>query len=155
MTERFMIEGVDHFALSVNDLDRSLGFYRDLLGFKIVCILECSLESRLGEVAGMPGCTARIAHLKTGTTMLELFEYKNPRGRHISTDHVQADHGWIHIGLRSSDVRSDYARLKALGVSFINEPIEFRPGVWIVYFYGPEGEVCELRETHQEPKEKG
>jgi len=27
--------------------------------------------------------------------------------------------------------------------------VEFRPGVWIVYFHGPDGEVCELRQVPQ------
>ena len=25
-------------------------------------------------------------------------------------------------------------------------PIEYRPGVWNAYFYGPDGETCELRQ---------
>ena len=36
---------------------------------------------------------------------------------------------------------------RGVRVEFISEPVEFRPGVWIVYFCGPDGEVCELRET--------
>ena len=52
-----------------------------------------------------------------------------------------------HIGFVSTDVRADYARLKGQGVTFFGEPVEFRPGVWVVYFYGPDGEVCELRQS--------
>ncbi|HUV08082.1 MAG TPA: VOC family protein, partial [Spirochaetia bacterium] len=59
----------------------------------------------------------------------------------------QADHGFIHIGFTSNDVPADYSRLKEKGVEFLSEPLEFRPKVWIVYFYGPDGEVCELRQT--------
>ena len=28
---------------------------------------------------------------------------------------------------------------------FLSDPVEFRPGVWVVYFLGPDGEVVELR----------
>lgn len=142
-----MIIGLDHAALSVADLDRSLAFYRDVLGLELIRILECPPSTHLDEVVGMPGCTARIAHLRGGRTMFELFEYRQPRGRPIPDGRRQADLGWNHAGFTSSDVRGDYARLKAAGVQFIRAPLEFRPGVWICYFYGPDGEVCELRET--------
>ena len=37
--------------------------------------------------------------------------------------------------------------MKARGVEFLSRPVEFRPEVWIVYFYGPDGEVGELRQA--------
>ena len=95
----------------------------------------------------MPDCVARIAHLKSGQNMLELFEYIKPTGKKIPKDHKQADNGFIHAGFKSSDVRNDYLRLKEEGVNFISEPVEFRKDVWICYFYGPDGEVCEIRQT--------
>ena len=101
----------------------------------------------MGDVNGIPGSTARIAHLESEQIMLELFEYTDPRGRPIPENHRQSDLGWIHIGMSSSDVRGDYERLKERGITFLGEPVEFRPGVWIVYFRGPDGEVCELRQS--------
>ena len=142
-----MIESLEHVALSVADVERSIAFYRDLLGFTLLRIIESPPAMRLGDVVGLPGCAARIAHLQLGGTMLELFEYQDPRGRPIPPDRTQADQGFIHIGLRSSDARADHARLEASGVRFIHAPVEFRPGVWIAYFRGPDGEVCELRQS--------
>ena len=142
-----MITNIDHVALSVADLERSLEFYRDIIGFEVVRILECGPEMRLGDVNGMPDSTARIAHLCLGNNMLELFEYQSPRGKEIPADRNQADHGLIHLGFTSTDARADYEKLKEHGVKFLGKPIEFRPGVWIFYFYGPDGEVCELRES--------
>ncbi len=134
-------------ALSVSSLERSVAFYRDLFGLEVIRVLESGPESRLGEVVDLPGCHARIAHLRLGNSMLEVFEYKEPRGETLPPGRRQADHGWIHLGFRSTDVRADYASLKAKGVQFLSAPVEFRPGVWIVYFRGPDGEICELRET--------
>jgi catechol 2,3-dioxygenase-like lactoylglutathione lyase family enzyme len=142
-----MITNIEHVALSVANLERSIAFYRDIIGFKVARILECEPEMRLGDVNGMPGCTARIAHLYLGNNMLELFEYQNPQGKKIPADRNQADHGFIHLGLTSTDAQADYERLKERRVKFLSKPIEFRPGVWIFYFYGPDGEVCELRES--------
>lgn len=141
-----MIEKVDHTALSVENLERSIEFYRDIIGYEVIRVAECGTESKLGDVNGMPGSAARIAHLYLGDNMLELFEYQHPRGKKITPDDNQADHGLIHLAFRSTDVCADYDRLKKEGVRFLGEPIEFRPGVWVVYFYGPDNEVCELRQ---------
>ena len=142
-----MIKKLEHMALSVSDIQQSLAFYRDLLGFELVRELDCAPDSKLGEVVGMPGCAAKIAHLMCGETMLELFEYSDPRGTPTAESLRQADHAFVHIGLQSSDVRGDHTDLQSKGVRFISEPVEFRPEVWIVYFYGPDGEVLEMRET--------
>ncbi|MBN1837067.1 MAG: VOC family protein [Spirochaetales bacterium] len=143
-----MLKGLEHVGLSVSNLERSIAFYQDLLGLKLLRVLECGEESRLDEVVAIPGCVARIAHLESEKAMLELFEYVQPRGEPIpGSRRRQADLGHIHAGFTSDDVRGDYARLKARGVEFLSEPVEFRPGVWIVYFYGPDGEVGELRQT--------
>lgn len=142
-----MIHGIDHTALSVAVLDRSLAFYRDLLGFELLRVLDCGSDSDLGTVVGMSGCSARIAHLFLGGRMLELFEYIEPRGREQRAGSRQADCGWVHMGLNSDNVLADYARLRERGVLFLSEPVEFRPGVWIVYFKGPDGEVLELRQV--------
>ena len=142
-----MIVKADHTALSVVDMDKSLAFYRDIIGFEVVRTLQCGPETLLGEVVGMQGCSAKIAHLKLGGTMLELFQYTDPCGRAMPADSKQADKGWIHMGFTSDDVRGDAERLKAAGIELVSEPVEFRPDVWIVYLRGPDGEVCELRQT--------
>ena len=136
-----MITKLEHMALSVSNLKRSVEFYTQTLGLELVRELDCGPETPLGTVVGLPGCRARIAHLMCGETMLELFEYIEPRGDVISSQRRQAD------GFQSSDVRGDYQNLLQQGVQFISEPIEFRPGVWIVYFRGPDGEIAELRQT--------
>lgn len=100
---------------------------------------------RLGKIVGMPSCTERTAHLQSNENMLELFEYQKPRGRKIPPDRTQGDQGLTHIGLKSTDVLTDYDRLQKLGVTFLSKPVEFRHGVWVVYFYAPDGGIWELR----------
>lgn len=142
-----MIEGIEHVALSVTNLDNSIEFYCKNLNCEVIRILDANINPLLGKVVGMPDCAARIAHLKSGANMLELFEYTKPRGEKIPDGHKQADNGFIHAGFRSSDVRNDYIKMKKAGVNFISEPVEFRKDVWICYFYGPDNEVCEIRES--------
>jgi catechol 2,3-dioxygenase-like lactoylglutathione lyase family enzyme len=141
-----MIRALEHAALSAADLDRSVAFYRDVLGFTLVRVIEPRDDGMLGRIAGLPEARARIAHLEFGDNMLEIFEYVSPRGAPVPHERRQCDHGWVHLGLRSDDVPGDCARLRARGVEFVSEPVEFRPGVWVVYFRGPDGEMCELRQ---------
>ncbi|MDR1316735.1 MAG: VOC family protein [Spirochaetales bacterium] len=142
-----MIKKIDHTGLSVSNLEKSIEFYSGLLGLEVERILEPAPERDLGKVNGIPGSRARIAHLRKGEAMLELFEYLDPRGKPLPAGHKQADIGLIHVGFASSDVREDYRRLREKGVAFLGEPVEFRPTVWVVYFRGPDGEVGELREV--------
>lgn len=141
-----MAPPIEHVALSVSDLDRSIAFYRENFDFEVRHVIDSPPEKRLGDIVGMPGASARIAHLYCGEFMLELFEYRDPRGRPEPADRTQADHGLIHIGFRSRDIHADVRRLRERGVAFFGDPVEYRPGVWVVYFHGPDREVLELRQ---------
>ncbi len=79
--------------------------------------------------------------------MLELIEYKNPKGRPVPDDARQADNGFIHISFYSTDIHKDYTRLSEIGIKFFSEPVELRPDVWAVYLHGPDNEVCALRQA--------
>lgn len=142
-----MIIGMEHAALSVSHLERSIEFYSGILGMEHIRTVEATPEMGLGRIIGHPGASARIAHLASTSLMLELFEYSEPVGKPIPPDRSQADRGFIHIAFVSTDVPADAQMLAGRGVEFVGEPVEFRPGVWVLYFYGPDGEVCELRQS--------
>ncbi len=140
----------EHVAISVSNMERSIGFYTSVLGLRVARTIDSPPERGLGRIVGLPGCSAVIAHLvpEDGSQfMVELFEYRDPVGRPLARERSQADIGISHIGFASPDVRADYARLRELNVEFLGEPVEFRPGVWVVYFRGPDGEVGELRQA--------
>ena len=140
-----MPKWLEHVALSVSSLEKSIAFYQGLLGLKVVRVIESDGGARLGDIVGLPGCKARIAHLESERGMLELFEYLEPRGKPV--DQRQNGFGLTHLGFATADIHGEYERLRGQGVRFFNAPIEFRPGAWVVYLYGPDGEVCELRQT--------
>ena len=140
-----MIRSLGHVALSVSNMKRSLEFYRDLLGMEVLMELDAS-DDRIGRVIGVPGAKCHIVHLKLGNAVLELFEYYSPTGQNKAKSMRQCDHGLIHIGFEVTDFHKHVEQLKKNNVKLLGEPVEFRPGVWIVYFQGPDGEVCELRQ---------
>ena len=149
-----MIKGIEHVALSVADMERSIRFYCDVMGMRVTRIIESTPDKGLGDIVGMPGCSARIAHLLSGSFMFELFQYLDPEGRPIPPDRTQADHGFVHISFVSTDVAGDVARLREEGVESLGRAVEYRPGVWVAYMKGPDGEVFELRQTPQGESQK-
>ena len=75
-----------HTGLTVSDLDRSIAFYRDLLGLELVSQWD-SGEPYLRTVVGYPDAELRIALLRlprgsVGASghHIELLEYRAPRG---------------------------------------------------------------------------
>ena len=137
---------LEHVALSVKNIEKSLSFYQGFFDMEIEREMDCLPEMNLGMINGMPGSSARIAHLKGDSIMLELFEYAFPAGKPISEDTKQADHGFIHIGFSSDNIEKDLERVKERGLEILGGPVEFRPGVFVLYFYGPDKEVIELRQ---------
>ena len=140
------IPSLGHVGLSVSNMQKSMAFYRDLMGMEVVLEIDIS-DDRLGRVIGVPGTKCRIAHLRLGDGVLELFEYYEPRGENKAKTLQQRDHGIVHMGFEVDDFHERMKFLEQKGIKFLGEPVEFRPGVWVLYFYGPDGEVCELHDV--------
>ena len=140
-----MINNLEHIALSVADMERSIAFYRDILDMKVVFETEF-LDGRMERITGIPGARCRVVHLQLGSGTLELFQYTNPVIGKNTCGKFQNDHGFTHIGFRVTNIQNHVRRLKERGVEFLGELTEIRPGAWIVYFKGPDGEVCEFRQ---------
>jgi catechol 2,3-dioxygenase-like lactoylglutathione lyase family enzyme len=109
-----VIKGVHHFALTVSDLERSLGFYRDL-GFELVSDREVE-GGYVEEITGIAGAHIRLAHLSGYGHNLELLEYKQPRGE-ARAGRLQ-DTGSAHICLLTDDIDADVEQLRSCGVMF-------------------------------------
>jgi len=139
-----MFTRMDHVGISVKDMEKAIEFYRDVIGMEIS--LDREFDAPLAQITGLENARARIIHMRLGESVIELFDYKHPQGRDPRPDHKQADYGLIHLGLMVEDFQKTYQDLKAKGVQFLGEPVEIRPGVFVAYFRGAEGEVCEMRE---------
>src|SRR5262249_38002049 len=73
--------GIDHTAIGVADTDRSVAFYRDLLGMEVKggSLNEGIEQERL---SGVPGARVRITGLRgAGGPGVQLLEYLAPAGR--------------------------------------------------------------------------
>ncbi len=120
-----MYTRIDHVAIHVENLERSVSFYERHFGFK---------NYFQHAVSGGP----RIAYLKLGDTVLEL------------TERPETMSGF-HFCLETDKFDDSVARLKVDGVPLVRAPHETaarepREQNWRrVVFRGPDGEQIELR----------
>ena len=139
-----MFTRADHVAISVKDMEKAIAFYRDVVGMEKV--FDREFAEGMAKLIGVPGTRVRIVHMKLNDSVIELFDYKYPQGREPRPDASQSDFGLTHIGFMVEDFWGTYQHLVDHGVTFLGEPVEIRPGVFVAYFRGAEHEVCEIRE---------
>ena len=147
-----MIRSVWHTSWTVSDLDRSIAFYRDLLGFELL-----RSYTRVGKfietVVGFEDAELRIAALRIPKAPevpsghhLELIQYVSPKG--IKLDLKTCNIGAAHLALATDSVHQDYDRLARHGVTFVSPPVLIEsganPGGYACYLRDPDGFTIEL-----------
>ncbi len=144
-----MIRGIHHVAISTPDLDRLLGFYRDLLGFEQVMETEWPKgTTQIDKVLGLTDSSGRQAMLKAGNACIEVFEFDSPEPAPMDPQRPVSDHGHTHLCLDVVDIQSVYDKLVAAGTEFHAPPQDFG-GVRATYGRDPDGNVFELQEVLQ------
>lgn len=140
-----MIKGLTHTAIVTGDLERSLAFYRDLLGFPVVRTMDL-------------GGGARIVMLSVaGKGELEIFV--RPRTRPLPEGYGEEERiGLWHLALEVDNVETEWARLEERGIRPLSaeQPLFRQPhGPRACHFLDPDGIVVEFIETPDKwwPKE--
>jgi catechol 2,3-dioxygenase-like lactoylglutathione lyase family enzyme len=142
-----MIQYIQHFGLTVSDLDEALHFFRDLLGLEATPIKEGGGE-RAETILGIPGATLRLSVIKVpGNSNIELIQYLAPEGKKL--DLRTCNPGVSHISLVVDDIQKTYDELAVSGVTMVNPPYWKGESVagagWGVCFLrGPDGISIEL-----------
>ena len=99
-----MIKGIHHAAISTSDLDRSLKFYRDLLGFKVTFELDFGEgDEVLQRLMALGGKAAgRLALLRADNAFIELFQFTSPSPQPVDPRRPVCDHGLTHVCCRKT-----------------------------------------------------
>lgn len=133
--------GLHHTGLRVSDLERSLGFYHELLGIPVRERVDDVGEEEL-RLAGWQGEQARIADLDLGEgRVLELIE--------LIGAPAPAGHD-MHVALEVDDVHEAYRRVTAAGYEARSDPVTLHDagqhwtGATLVYVTDPDGTAVEL-----------
>ena len=141
-----MIRGIHHTAISTGDLERALAFYRDLLGFSMVGNFAWPVGTETADrITGLQASSARVVMLRAGNAFIELFQYASPPPRPNDPGRPVCDHGITHLCLDVTDLDTEYARLRAAGMTFHCPPQDLE-GVRTTYGRDPDGNVIELQE---------
>ena len=137
-------KAVDHVGIATSDIERSIRFYQDLLGMKLVGTVQQIDDNPVyNHIFGLEKVKAKGASLELGALKLELFEFERPRG--VAPDLRQPVNNprINHICFEVDDLEKEYNRLKAAGVFFHYPPQDFG-GPKAVYGRDPDGNVFEL-----------
>lgn len=149
-TEQSSVIGVSHIGISTGDLERSLRFYRDPLGFAEIQRIDLEPTKQREEYTGLKDSYGAAVFLKAGSSMIEIIEYKHPKGAQVAhAERPISDHFINHICFEVSNLRREYTRLKAAGVEFQSSPQEFNYGGSAIGVYGrdPDGNAFEMFEV--------
>jgi catechol 2,3-dioxygenase-like lactoylglutathione lyase family enzyme len=149
---------VSAVIISVENLEKSLAFYAGTLGLEVAesCTLHGTAFEHYWHLP--PGTQARCAVLGYGADpvgRVQLLEFDTTKRKQIRKPGIKRATGLFNLNIYSSDVKRDYATLKAQGYEFWSEPnhLNFGPAVGEALefaFEGPDGVVINLVEclTH-------
>jgi catechol 2,3-dioxygenase-like lactoylglutathione lyase family enzyme len=141
------VRAVRHAGIVVEDLERSLGFYRDVLG---LTVKSQALEEGpfVDVLLGLSGTRVRTVKLGApeGAALVELLAFEAPAADARRAITVKTP-GPTHVALTVHDVAGLTAALQAAGGSLVG-PVQVSPDgkVQVCYARDPEGNFLELVE---------
>ena len=146
-----VVTGVDHFGATVTDIERSLAFWRDLLGLEEVGrgVIEWEHIDRL---VALPDTKLEWVELRVpGGTRVELMQYYRPAGAPPVPTGQENEPGRSHLSLLVDDLTAVMQELGAAGVRSRTEgPVDMERGAYAggkgAYVFDPDGVQIELIE---------
>jgi catechol 2,3-dioxygenase-like lactoylglutathione lyase family enzyme len=141
-----MIRNIRHTGIVVENLEASLNFYRDLLGFQIVKQMEESGDymDNMLALRGVKVTTVKMA--APDGQMIELLKFHTHLNEQKPRDINNV--GITHIAFEIDDLSDEYKRLKDEGILFNSPPQLSLDGCAKVAFCrAPEGTFIELVEV--------
>jgi catechol 2,3-dioxygenase-like lactoylglutathione lyase family enzyme len=127
---KIQLDGINHFALNVRNMDPALEFYNGVLGFPVIT----KTQTRGG---------LKHVEVDAGNVAIALFE--SPDLDLTTAQKAMTDDGYLHFAFTGSYDRYD-ATLQALkegGVVMDGKPRDWGEGVSI-YFADPDGHQIEI-----------
>ena len=143
----FCIIASDHTGITVSNLERSLAFWRDVLGFELSHTAHQTGELAK-EITGVADAEIKLAVLKTpGGHKIELLEYLAPPDRKHA-DVRPCDVGHVHVALLVNDLDAILERIAASNWKPAGKPQTLKTGPnagkRVVYVRDPDGATIEF-----------
>ena len=137
-----------HTGLVVENIDRALKLYRDILGLKIWRREFEPQGSYIENLVGIPGVKVEYAKLQVGDgTLVELLQYHSHPEKGSGKPYPSNRHGASHIALTVSDIDALHQELVAGGFHCNSGPLVSPDGkVKVLYCHDLDGIILELVE---------
>jgi glyoxylase I family protein len=134
-----------HIGICVADLERSLAFYRDCLGFVYRSELRVAGEPS-ATLLRLPDVALHAVYLERDGTRIELLAYATPHALGDATPRPMNGRGLTHLSLRVDDLAATVAALRAAGVRVLADTYIDLPafGAAAVFVTDPDGTLIEL-----------
>ena len=120
----------DHVHLSSLEPSKTAEFYEKMFGARRLGVRELP-DGRTSVDLDLKGSSILITH---------------PKVQPKSASSPETPFGLEHFGIKTDDIETAVAELKANGVKFRDEIREGRPGVRLAFFWAPENVLIELME---------
>jgi len=142
----FRIIAAHHTGITVSDLERSLAFWRDVLGFELSHRAHHTGELA-SEVTGVPEAEISIAVLKGYGHKIELLEYLAPKDRKRIAVRP-CDVGSVHVAFTVENLDDILNTIAASGWRTAGKPQTLRSGPnagkRVIYVRDPDGTTIEF-----------
>jgi catechol 2,3-dioxygenase-like lactoylglutathione lyase family enzyme len=142
-----MLQALSHIGICVSDIDRSIRFYRDALGFEYVSDLEAAGEPS-DTLLRLRDVRLKAVYLERAGVRIELRHYATPARKPAPAPRPRAmnDLGFTHLSFRVSDFEATLAALRAAGATVLEETIIRIPGgdPLAAFLTDPDGVLIEL-----------
>ncbi len=147
---KFRITAADHTGITVSNLERSLHFWQNVLGFEFSHRAHQSGEMA-EEITGVKGAELKLAVVKApGGHKIELLEYLAPAARTKDVDLRPCDVGSVHVALAVDNLDAVLEKIAASGWKAAGKPQTLKTGPnagkRVVYVRDPDGTTIEFME---------
>lgn len=155
------IGGFSHVTIGVSDMERSIRFYGDILGFDVVMFDRQVPPDELAAVTGGKAC--RMVMLKRSRKsrsklpleggMIQLVHTPGHQGKPLFAGRRWGDVGIMEFALDVDDVRGTYEEVVGAGAQPFCEPTRIDMGWGTVgtfaYVKDPDGSIVEMVEVER------
>ena len=144
-----MIRDYHLTVLLVSDLDRSLEFYCDTLGFELISRDDDRRGRFLDQMFNVEGVVIKLSLVRAGGEIVEVIEPVAPP-EIVKTDGSEDRFGIARIGWEVEEIEKLVEDLKAKGVEFLSEIVDMTVGHYaggkVVFFRDPDGILLEFQQ---------
>lgn len=140
-------------GLTITDMDKTLKFYHDLLGFDLTGNMQFGVNAAVSDLVGVPSngqSRVTVGNIPGTKAQIEFHEWKGVP-RTAFRRRIQ-DPGCPALALRVTDLDGLLAKLKAAGVKVVSAggvPAQFSPTIRNIFVEDPDGFKIELFQVSQ------